>query len=113
MIISEDSAKPIFIREEEEEEAINLDDIPRADEKSAALSDEDYEEAQDDQKKKLSLDTSYDGFSIYGRILCLVVKRKSLRTTTGSSGPASGQQMLEAWVSTQAAADQVDDEEDG
>ncbi|KAI1647125.1 uncharacterized protein F4817DRAFT_338535 [Daldinia loculata] len=30
----------------------------------------------DDDKKKLAMDISYDGFSIYGRVLCLVVKRR-------------------------------------
>ncbi|KAH3910810.1 hypothetical protein HBI56_004440 [Parastagonospora nodorum] len=68
----------------------------------------DAEEAGDD-KKKLGLNTSYDGFSIYGRILCLVVKRRGARLP----GPASSQQMLENWVSTQAAAEPEDDEDAG
>jgi len=68
----------------------------------------DAEEAGDD-KKKLGLNTSYDGFSIYGRILCLVVKRRGARIP----GPASSQQMLENWVSTQAAAEPEDDEDVG
>lgn len=65
-------------------------------------------DSQDD-KKKLHLKTSYEGFSIYGRILCLVVKRRGARNSTGA--PVSSQQMLENWVSTQAAG-QVDDDED-
>jgi hypothetical protein len=73
---------------------------------------EDAEEAQDD-KKKLGLNTSYDGFSIYGRILCLVVRRRGVRSAGGSEGPASSQQMLENWVSTQAAAEHEDDEDIG
>jgi hypothetical protein len=56
--------------------------------------DENAEGAQDD-KKKLGLNTSYDGFSIYGRILCLVVRRRGARSAGGSEGPASSQQMLE------------------
>ncbi|KZM19704.1 uncharacterized protein EKO05_0004042 [Ascochyta rabiei] len=66
------------------------------------------EESQDD-KKKLGLKTSYEGFSIYGRILCLVVKRRGARK--GAGALVSSQQMLESWVSTQAAG-QVDDDED-
>lgn len=68
-------------------------------------------EDQDD-KKKLALNTSYDGFSIYGRILCLVVKRKG-RKAQASAAPAGGSQMMEQWVSTQAAqeAGLVDDDE--
>lgn len=30
----------------------------------------------EDDKKKLAMDISYEGFSIYGRVLCLVVKRR-------------------------------------
>ena len=30
----------------------------------------------EDEKKKMAMDTTYEGFAIYGRVLCLVVKRK-------------------------------------
>ncbi|KAI0446468.1 hypothetical protein F4803DRAFT_547193 [Xylaria telfairii] len=33
-------------------------------------------EGDADDKKKLAMDISYEGFSIYGRVLCLVVKRR-------------------------------------
>ena len=33
-------------------------------------------EIDKDDKKKLAMDISYEGFSIYGRVLCLVVKRR-------------------------------------
>lgn len=108
-VISDTSTDPIVIREEDEDEVINLDDVPEADgdESEAAMVASDH-----DQKKKLGLNTSYEGFSIYGRILCLVVKRKGARNQAGNSVPVSSQQMLETWVSTQAAAEQVDDDED-
>ncbi|KAB2572296.1 hypothetical protein BFW01_g11016 [Lasiodiplodia theobromae] len=73
-----------------------------------------------DDKKKLSLNTSYDGFSIYGRILCLVVKRKghvarsgggSTTSATAAQGTANTQQMMESWVSTQAAGNLGGDDE--
>ena len=35
-----------------------------------------------DKKKKMEIDISYEGFSIYGRVLCLVVKRRE----TGAAG---------------------------
>jgi hypothetical protein len=57
-------------------------------------------------KKKMGFHTSYDGFSIYGRILCLVVKRRGASNKTASSAADSSQQMMENWVSTQAAQDQ-------
>ncbi|OSS43574.1 hypothetical protein B5807_11716 [Epicoccum nigrum] len=69
------------------------------------------EEESRDDKKKLGLNTSYEGFSIYGRILCLVVKRRGVRNVTGSV-PASSQVMLENWVSTQAAGQTADNDED-
>lgn len=73
---------------------------------------EENDEFQDD-KKKLGLNTSYEGFSIYGRILCLVVKRRGVRHAAGGAGaPISSQQMLENWVSTQAAGQTGDDDED-
>jgi hypothetical protein len=73
----------------------------------------DVHEPQEDDKKKLGLNTSYDGFSIYGRILCLVVKRRGVRNLAGTGGAASSQAMLENWVSTQAVAEQGDDDEEG
>lgn len=68
-----------------------------------------------DDKKKLALNTSYDGFSIYGRILCLVVKRKGKRAEQSNPGaPLGGGQMMEQWVSTQAAQEAgLDEDEDG
>ena len=68
-----------------------------------------------DDKKKLALSTSYDGFSIYGRILCLVVKRKGKRAEQShTSAPLGGSQMMEQWVSTQAAQEAgLDEDEDG
>jgi hypothetical protein len=53
-----------------------------------------------DDKKKLALRTRYDGFAIYGRIVCLLVKR---RTGPGALGVSTGQAMIESWVSTQVA----------
>lgn len=67
---------------------------------------------QEDDKKKFGLKTSYDGFSIYGRILCLVVKRRGVRTPAGAAVVQSSQAMMENWVSTQAAAEQLDADDD-
>jgi hypothetical protein len=143
VLINEDATKPIVIRDEEDDNDIDLADIPEAgnvgsDSNGGQENDSDdstlfvpgrsrqrrtadaapfqaeyignSEDALDDNKK-LGLNTSYDGFSIYGRILCLVVKRRG-RTQGGAVAPASSQQMMEHWVSTQAAADTIDDDED-
>ena len=75
----------------------------------AAAADDDDE--HDDDKKKLALKTTYDGFSIYGRILCLIVKRKGKKAAPGTV--SGGSQMMEEWVSTQVAqeAGLMDDDE--
>ncbi|KAI4087869.1 MAG: hypothetical protein LQ348_003154 [Seirophora lacunosa] len=63
-----------------------------------------------DDKKKLAMRTSYDGFSIYGRILCLVVKRRGNAKGKDLAGGA-GQAMMEEWIaSTQMAEGQMLDE---
>ncbi|KAH0543108.1 hypothetical protein FGG08_002534 [Glutinoglossum americanum] len=59
------------------------------------------EEGTDDKKEALRM--LYDGFSIYGRILCLVVRRKPGARARGSTAVAdAGQAVMEDWiVSTQ------------
>lgn len=69
----------------------------------------DFDGGEDD-KKKLKLYTTYDGFSIYGRILCLVVKRRGLaRGKEPVRG--TGQAMMEEWItSTQRSEPQMMDD---
>ncbi|KAL8946675.1 MAG: hypothetical protein Q9222_006961 [Ikaeria aurantiellina] len=63
-----------------------------------------------DDKKKLAMKTYYNGFSIYGRILCLVVKRRGHAKGKDLAGGA-GQAMMEDWIaSTQMSAAQTMDE---
>ncbi|KAL8921676.1 MAG: hypothetical protein Q9208_005605 [Pyrenodesmia sp. 3 TL-2023] len=63
-----------------------------------------------DDKKKLGLRTLYDGFSIYERILCLVVKRKGNSKDKDMAGGA-GQAMMEEWIaSTQMPEGPIMDE---
>jgi hypothetical protein len=64
---------------------------------------EEEEDIMEDDKKKLALDTTYDGFSIYGRILCLIVTRKGKRAEQHQHAPVGGSQMMEQWIGTQAA----------
>ncbi|KAL2270814.1 hypothetical protein VTJ83DRAFT_185 [Remersonia thermophila] len=82
-----------------------------------------------DDKKKMAFDVSYEGFAIYGRVLCLVVKRRGAAGMAsglaggphGTAGAAQasrpgGQATMENWIaSTQMPADaagQDDDEGD-
>ncbi|KAK3691285.1 hypothetical protein LTR37_018730 [Vermiconidia calcicola] len=154
--IDDEEQAPEVLREEEDDDVVELQNIPeakvgskrkagkvKADEDDEALfvssSDEEYFQTQrertskrqkrdtnqpkdsepadieHDDKKKMALDTSYDGFSIYGRILCLVVKRKGKKASSGVAGaPVGGSQMMEQWVSTQAAQEAgLDDFDDG
>lgn len=53
----------------------------------------------EDDKKKMALTTTYDGFSIYGRILCLVVKRRGVAKGKEPTG-GSGQAMMEEWIAS-------------
>lgn len=63
-----------------------------------------------DDKKKMALHTFYDGFSIYGRILCLVVKRRGGTKGKELTG-GSGQAMMEEWIaSTQMGEGRMMDE---
>jgi len=90
--------------------------LKKGKEKEGGVDADDNEAGRTDDKKKLGLKTSYDGFSIYGRILCLVVKRKGTQARSGSGRMPAGssEQMMENWVSTQAAGEQGDDgDEDG
>ncbi|KAK8141488.1 hypothetical protein G3M48_010443 [Beauveria asiatica] len=72
-------------------------------------SDEDGE----DDKKKMAMDVSYEGFAIYGRVLCLVVKRRDAGTKSNKSTPSgstatTGQAKMENWItSTQMPADEA------
>ena len=76
----------------------------RADAKNPTLG---YRDDVGDDKKKLALNTSYEGFSIYGRILCLVGKRRGpVRGKQVAAG--AGQAMMEGWI----ASTQVDRDED-
>lgn len=63
-----------------------------------------------DDKKGMALNATYDGFSIYGRILCLVVKRRGMAAGKDLAGGA-GQAMMEEWItSTQMGEGQMVDD---
>ncbi|KAL2126247.1 hypothetical protein VTI74DRAFT_1339 [Chaetomium olivicolor] len=79
----------------------------RRKEKAAAAGDT----TERDDKKKMAMDISYEGFAIYGRVLCLVVKRRGDSGGRGgtsavqSSGKPQtarpgGQAMMENWIAS-------------
>ncbi|KAF3480610.1 uncharacterized protein GIQ15_05957 [Arthroderma uncinatum] len=54
-------------------------------------------------EKKLGLTTTYDGFGIWGWVLCLIIKRKKpTETAQKGSAEAPGQALMEEWICTQA-----------
>lgn len=71
--------------------------------------------ADEDDKKKLAMDISYDGFAIYGQVLCLVIRRRETANQTGrarAAGSANakldGQAKMENWItSTQMPAGEM------
>ena len=113
---------PVIVRDESDDEAVNLEEIPSARPSTAAGNrsrsrepgDDDVSDASDvdeedapDEKKKLGLKTSYEGFSIWGWVLCLIVKRKGHLAKQNSLQSAdTGQALMEEWIaSTQAQAE--------
>jgi len=59
-----------------------------------------------DDKKKLAMNTTYEGFSIYGRMLCLIVKRKDKK----GKNPVlvGGRAMMEDWITSTQMPPQED-----
>lgn len=93
------SEQSLFVSEDSAE-----DDSPRMQQHEHARGKHDRtpidpEDGNGDDKKKMSLSTTYDGFSIYGRILCLVVKRRGVRKGKDSAGE-TGQAMMEEWIAS-------------
>ncbi|KAL2173522.1 uncharacterized protein P884DRAFT_211568 [Thermothelomyces heterothallicus CBS 202.75] len=112
---------------ESEESAYDEDDDSAADrrppkrrkEKAAALG---GDTAERDDKKKLAMDISYEGFAIYGRVLCLVVKRRGNGAAKGGTSAVSsgnralpsrpgGQAMMENWIASTQAPDAAAEED--
>ncbi|KAL2878671.1 hypothetical protein SGCOL_005894 [Colletotrichum sp. CLE4] len=62
-------------------------------------------EQDGDDKKKMAMDVSYEGFAIYGRVLCLVVKKRqglrlAVSTAAGGAKQPVGQASMENWISS-------------
>lgn len=105
----EESQERLFVSEHSDEGSVEAQDTPPSKNKGETVVG-DEEDGGGDDKKKLGMVTMYDGFSIYGRILCLVVKRRG--TTKGKEIVGGvGQAMMEEWItSTQMGDGQMMDE---
>jgi hypothetical protein len=120
-VMEDPSADELFVGGESDESDVAIDQRPpkRRKEKAAAEGDT----AERDDKKKMAMDISYEGFAIYGRVLCLVVKRLGDGAGRGgtSAAPSSnkaqtgrpgGQAMMENWIAStqlpEASAEDAD-----
>ncbi|KAM3416085.1 hypothetical protein BST61_g9566 [Cercospora zeina] len=110
----EDEDEALFVSSSDEEFFATQRAQPRKKRRRRQQQHQNEDEADDEQtnnesddKKKLSLDTKYDGFSIYGRILCLIVTRKGKKEPQAralqQAAPAGGSQMMEKFIATQVA----------
>lgn len=60
------------------------------------------DQEDEDDKKKLAMDVTYEGFAIYGRVLCLVVKKRDgqARPARSNARAGTGQARMENWISS-------------
>ncbi|KAH8179228.1 hypothetical protein LIA77_00747 [Sarocladium implicatum] len=104
-----DDEDSIFVSEDDAVE-INSDEEEPPHKRARALGDVGAED--EDDKKKLAMDISYEGFAIYGRVLCLVIQKRENTTQISRKGKGSasttkldGQAKMENWItSTQIPA---------
>ena len=105
----DESEEGLFISEGSEDEGFQAQKEPPSRRKNPQSVPDEAGTVEDD-KKKMAMNTTYDGFSIYGRILCLVVKRRGTSKGKQLVGGA-GQAMMEEWItSTQLRENQMMDE---
>lgn len=72
---------------------------------------EDEEGGASEDKKKMAMETRYDGFSIYGRVLCLIIKPRNPGKGRGRPGfGGGGSAMMEDWIRSTQLPNGVEDE---
>ncbi|KAJ6024901.1 hypothetical protein N7540_005698 [Penicillium herquei] len=113
---SAQAADTEIVIESDSEPEIDLRNIPEATEGDESLpnterpsrkrkrkAEVDLDDAQSNtDEKKLGFTTHYEGFSISGWVLCLLVARKGDRTRAGVKAGEPNQPLMEQWISTQA-----------
>ena len=82
------------------------DDSPERQRVSKRRKDESLPQAAAaEEDKKMRFRTNYEGFNIYGWVLCLLVTRKGDRAGTKAPSESGRQVLMEEWISTQAQGD--------
>ncbi|RDW93923.1 uncharacterized protein DSM5745_01245 [Aspergillus mulundensis] len=106
--------------ESDSESEMNMDAIPRADpeevnditegQRAKRKRDEPVQETDGTEDKKMRFRTNYEGFNIYGWMLCLLVTRKGNKGKARVEAAEPKRQVLmEEWISTQAQGDLDED----
>ncbi|KAF9884305.1 hypothetical protein FE257_001883 [Aspergillus nanangensis] len=72
--------------------------------------DDDDDDNDDDDDKKMHFKTNYEGFNMFGWVLCLLVTRKGDKAgVQAASAEPPNQALMEEWISTQAQGDLDED----
>ncbi|KAJ5718725.1 hypothetical protein N7488_004371 [Penicillium malachiteum] len=105
IVIDSDSEREIDLRNipeaTEDDESVPNTERPSRKRKRKAEVDLDDTQSKTDEKK-LGFTTHYEGFSISGWVLCLLVARKGDRARAGVNAGEPNQPLMEHWISTQA-----------
>ncbi|KIW30550.1 uncharacterized protein PV07_06288 [Cladophialophora immunda] len=101
----------VMVQDESDEDNVNLNDIPAAEDREGSHTSAGRNldtEGEGDDKKKLGFTTTYEGFNIWGWVLCLFVERKGGPSKKTSGLPGSSQALMQDWI--QSTQDQKDDD---
>lgn len=95
----------IMINDENDEESVTLQDIPSAEDetennRTSGRRPSGQESAGDDDKKKLGFKMTYEGFSIWGWVLCLFVERKGGPGKKASGVEGNAQALMQDWIAS-------------
>ncbi|KAI2622470.1 hypothetical protein GGR54DRAFT_64927 [Hypoxylon sp. NC1633] len=98
----EDEDDGLFVQEDPDSDAGARPPPAKRRKEAAQRDDANAKNDDDDDKKKLAMDISYEGFSIYGRVLCLVIKRRERSIGGGPQQPGRGRNSAAATSSGHA-----------
>lgn len=113
----EDEASPIEVGSDDEDEVAPPQSKRRKKHKDGSAAEQRATSEERDDKKKMAMDISFEGFAIYGRVLCLVVKKRDGLARPGvkagkraagagasivqpDDNKPGGQAMMENWISS-------------
>ncbi|EXJ95860.1 hypothetical protein A1O1_00985 [Capronia coronata CBS 617.96] len=101
----------VMIQDESDDEGVDLAQIPPAEDSHSDAqrhgSDDPFDtDTVDDDKKKLGFRTTYEGFSIWGWVLCLFIERKGGPAKRKPGVTGNAQALMQDWIaSTQEQRD--------